>query len=137
MTNLELADRIGISPSPCLRRLRQLESSRVIKRYAARLDREKVGLGLSVFIAVKVKNHGDAEAKRFREAVSAMSEVVACFITSGVQDFLLEVVVPDLAEYRRFVLDRLLKTPGVQDIQSSFVIDTIKDDAPLPLRHVK
>jgi Lrp/AsnC family leucine-responsive transcriptional regulator len=137
MTNLELADRIGISPSPCLRRLRQLESSRVIKRYAARLDREKVGLGLSVFIAVKVKNHGDAEAKRFREAVSAMPEVVACFITSGVQDFLLEVVVPDLAEYRRFVLDRLLKTPGVQDIQSSFVIDTIKDDAPLPLRHVK
>lgn len=137
MTNLELAEKVGVSPTPCLRRVRQLESDGVIKCYAAQLDRERVGLGLTVFIAVRLTSHSDPVTKAFRRAVSGMSEVSACYVTSGEHDFLLHVVVPDLARYRRFVLDRLIKLPEVKDINSSFVIDTVKEDAPVPLDHLK
>jgi Lrp/AsnC family leucine-responsive transcriptional regulator len=137
ITVLELAQQVGVSASPCLRRLRLLESDRLIKGYGAQLDRERVGLGLAVFIAVKLKSHGDTESAGFRHALLEMAEVIACYITSGEHDFLLRVVVPDLSAYRRFVLDKLLKLPQVKDIYSSFVIDTIKEDAPLPLQHLK
>jgi Lrp/AsnC family leucine-responsive transcriptional regulator len=136
ITNLELAGRVGVSPSPCLRRLRQLESEGVIKAYIAQLNREKVGLGLTSFIAVKLKSHGDAEAVGFRSAIQDLPEVTACYITSGEHDFLLQVVAPDLPTYRRFVLDTLIKLPQVKDIHSSVVLDTIKEDAPLPLKHL-
>jgi len=135
-TNLELADRVGVSASPCLRRLRQLESDGIIKAYTAQLDREKVGLSLTTFVAVRLKSHGDAEATSFRHAMLDMPEVTACYITSGEHDFLLQVVAPDLPAYRRFVLDKLIKLPEVRDIHSSFVLDTIKEDTPLPLKHL-
>src|SRR5665213_1422000 len=83
LTNLELAERIGLSPSPCLRRVRILEALGVIEAYAARLSRAKVGLGLTVFIAMNLERHGDAEASTFRDLMTAMPEVVACHITSG------------------------------------------------------
>lgn len=137
MTNLELAEKVGVSPTPCLRRVRQLESAGVIKGYVAQLDRERVGLGLTVFIAVRLASHSDSATKAFRRSVAGMAEVTACYVTSGEHDFLLHVVVPNLAEYRRFVLERLIKLPDVRDIQSSFVIDTVKEDAPIPLTHLK
>ena len=137
MTNLELAEKVGVSPTPCLRRVRQLESDGVIKGYVAQLDRERVGLGLTVFIAVRLTSHSDSTTKAFRRSVSGMAEVTACYVTSGEHDFLLHVVVPDLVEYRRFVLDRLIKLPELRDIQSNFVIDTVKEDAPIPLDHLK
>jgi Lrp/AsnC family leucine-responsive transcriptional regulator len=135
ITNLELAQRVGLSASPCLRRLKQLESERVVKSYIAQLDREKVGLGLTSFVAVKLRNHS-AEAAGFRKAMLHMPEVTACYITSGGHDFLLQVVVPDLAAYRGFVLDKLIQLGAVSEIHSSFVIDTVKEDAPLPLGHL-
>jgi Lrp/AsnC family transcriptional regulator, leucine-responsive regulatory protein len=137
MTNLELAEKVGVSPTPCLRRVRQLESDGVIKGYGARLDRERIGLGLTVFIAFRLASHSDSATKAFRRSVSAMAEVTACHAISGGHDFLLQVVVPDLAGYRRFVLDRLIKLSEVKDINSSFVIDTVKEDAPVPLDHLK
>ena len=137
MTNLELAEKVGVSPTPCLRRVRQLESEGVIKGYGAQLDRERVGLGLTVFIAVRLTSHSDSATKAFRRSVASMTEVIACHAISGEHDFLLHVVVPDLAGYRRFVLDRLIKLPEVKDINSSFVIDTVKEDAPVPLDHLK
>jgi len=137
MTNLELAEKVGVSPTPCLRRVRQLESDGVIKGYVAQLDRERAGLGLTVFIAVRLTSHSDSAIKAFRRAVSGLAEVTACYATSGEHDFLLHVLMPDLAEYRRFVLDRLTKLPEVRDINSSFVIDTVKEDAPIPLDHLK
>lgn len=137
MTNLELAEKVGISPTPCLRRVRQLESDGVIKGYVAELDRERVGLGLTVFIAVRLTSHSDSTTKAFRRSMSGMAEVTACYAISGEHDFLLHVVVPDLAGYRRFVLDRLIKLSEIRDIQSSFVIDTVKEDAPIPLDHLK
>jgi Lrp/AsnC family leucine-responsive transcriptional regulator len=134
LTNLELAERVGLSPSPCLRRVRRLEGSGMIEGYGARLNREKVGLGLTVFIAVNMERNRDVDAARFREAVFLMPEVVSCYITSGDHDFLLQVVVSDLIEYRRFALERLPKVPGVQSIRSSFAIDVVKENVPLPLK---
>lgn len=136
LTNLELADRVGLSPSPCLRRVRALEAAGLIKGYGARLDRKKIGLGMTVFIAVNIELHREVEATHFRQALMAFPEVVSCYITSGDYDFLLQVVTPDLEAFREFSLERLIKVPGVKAIRSSFVIDTVKDGAPFPLTHL-
>jgi Lrp/AsnC family leucine-responsive transcriptional regulator len=136
LTNIELAERVGLSPSPCLRRVRRLESVGVIEGYGARLNRQKVGLGLTAFVSVRMERQRDSDATKFREAVLAMPEVVSCHITSGDHDFLLQIVVPDLVEYRRFALEKLPKVSGVQSIHSSFAIDVVKENVPLPLRHV-
>jgi Lrp/AsnC family leucine-responsive transcriptional regulator len=137
LTNIELAERVGLSPSPCLRRLRLLEDRHVISGYSAKIDRQKVGLDLTAFIAVRLQRHGEKEVARFRRAIEGLSEITACYITSGEHDFLLQVVVPDLSAYRQFVLERLTAISEVRDIHSSFVIETLKDGAPLPLTHLK
>lgn len=136
LTNVELAEEVGLSPSPCLRRVRLLEAGGVIGGYAAALDRKAIGLGLTVFVGVKVERHHDQEARAFREAVVSLPEVVSCHLVSGEADFLLQVVVPDLAAYERFLLGTLLRLPGVSDIRSNFAIQTVKDGAPLPLDHL-
>jgi Lrp/AsnC family transcriptional regulator, leucine-responsive regulatory protein len=133
LTNLELADRAGLSASPCLRRVRSLEATGIIKGYGAKLDLKKIGLGMTVFVAVNIERHRDVEAVQFREAVLAFPEVISCYITSGDYDFLLHVVTPDLDRYREFSLEKLIRLQGVKSIHSSFVIDTIKDAAPFPL----
>src|SRR6185312_16969162 len=99
LSNVALAERVHLSPSPCLRRLKALEHDGVIDGYRAVLDREAVGLGLTVFVEVKVEGHSDRLAEAIQAAVNAMPEVVACHIVSGAADFLLEVVVPDLRAY--------------------------------------
>lgn len=136
LTNVELAERIGLSPSPCLRRVRLLEEAGVIRGRHAALDRSAVGLGLTVFVGIKVERHHDSQAQAFREAVVGLPEVVSCHLVSGEADFLLEVVLPDLAGYERFLLGTLLKLPGVKDIRSNFAIQTVKSGAPLPLDHL-
>jgi Lrp/AsnC family transcriptional regulator, leucine-responsive regulatory protein len=99
LSNVALAERVHLSPSPCLRRMKALEEDGVIEGYRAVLDREAVGLGLTVFVEVKVEGHSEAVASAVQEAVTAMPEVVSCHIVSGAADFLLEVVVPDLRAY--------------------------------------
>jgi Lrp/AsnC family transcriptional regulator, leucine-responsive regulatory protein len=136
LTNVELAAEVGLSPSPCLRRVRMLEEAGVIAGYHAALDRGGIGLGLTVFVGVKVERHHEAEATAFREAVKALPEVVSCHLVSGEADFLLEVVVPDLAGYERFLLGTLLRLPGVSDIRSNFAIQQVKGRSPLPLDHL-
>jgi len=136
LTNLELADRVGLSPSPCLRRVRALEEAGIIEGYAAVLNRKKLGLGMTVFILMKREWQSDAEAAAFREQVTAMPEVVACHTTSGEHDFMIQAVVADLEAYRRFALERLMRMSGVKDIRSSFAIETVKENGPLPLRHL-
>ena len=132
LSNLELADRVGLSPSPCLRRVRSLEKRGVIAGYGARIDRRRAGLDLTVFVSVHLERHGDNNAERFRKRMLEMTEVVSCYIVSGERDFLLQVVTTSFDTYRRFVLDRLLKIEGVKDIHSSFALDVIKEGAPLP-----
>jgi Lrp/AsnC family transcriptional regulator, leucine-responsive regulatory protein len=114
LSNVELAARIGLSPSPCLRRVDRLERDGYIEGYRAMLGRKRIGLGLTVFVGVKIDGHADDRATEFEEMVVAMTEVVACHMVSGEADYLLEVVVADLEHYQRFLLGRLLDIPIVK-----------------------
>jgi Lrp/AsnC family leucine-responsive transcriptional regulator len=137
LSNAALAERVHLSPSPCLRRVKALEEDGVIEGYRAVVGRESVGLGLTVFVEIKVEGHSDRLAEEIEAAVTAMPEVVACHIVSGAADFLLEVVVPDLRSYERLLLGSLLKLPAVVDVRSNFAIRTVKAPAPLPLGHLQ
>jgi Lrp/AsnC family transcriptional regulator, leucine-responsive regulatory protein len=134
ISNVELAELVNLSPSPCLRRLKRLESAGLIESYTAVLDRRKVGLGLTVFVHLKIEGHSTKTASRLEKAFASMDEVVACHIVSGPADFMLEVVVEDLEAYEHFLLGTLLEVPGVSDVRSDFVISTIKSNGALPLR---
>ncbi|UZE32078.1 Lrp/AsnC family transcriptional regulator [Pseudomonas asplenii] len=136
LSNVELADEIGLSASPCLRRVRMLEEAGVIRGYQVNLDRDEVGLGLTVFVGVKVERHHEADAEAFRLAVTALPQVISAFLVSGESDFLLQVVVPDLRAYERFLTGELLRLPGVRDIRSNFAIQAVKTPGPLPLDHL-
>lgn len=136
LSNVQLAEEVGLSPSPCLRRVRLLEEAGVIRGYHAELDRSKSGLGLTVFVGVKVERHHDASANAFRAAVIDLPEVISCHVVSGESDFLLQVVLPDLASYEGFLFSTLLKLPGVSDIRSNFAISTVKSQTALPLDHL-
>ena len=132
MTNAELAERINLSPSACLRRVQRLEADRVIDGYAARVDPEAVGLGLQAFVRVQLAKHETDAVERFVERVNGWEEVVACHALTGDMDYLMHVYVADLAHFSRFLLDRLL-TAGVADVNSSFVLRTVKRSPSLPL----
>jgi Lrp/AsnC family leucine-responsive transcriptional regulator len=136
VSNVALAERVHLSPSPCLRRVKALEHEGVIEGYRAVVGREAVGLGLTVFVEVKVEGHSDRVAEAIEAAVAKMPEVVSCHMVSGAADFLLEVVVPDLRAYERFLLGSLLKVPSVSDVNSNFAIRRVKAPGPLPLAHL-
>lgn len=132
-TNVEIADSVHLSPSPCLRRIRNLEEEGVIRGYRADLDRSKVGLGLTVFVEMKVGGHNKDSANRFQEALAEVPEVISCYMISGSADFLAEVVVEDLQAYERVLSDKLLTLPFVIDIRSNFAIRAVKTGGPLKL----
>ncbi|WP_159710620.1 Lrp/AsnC family transcriptional regulator [Geminicoccus flavidas] len=136
ISNVDLADRVALSPSPCLRRVRRLEEAGVIQGYRAILDREAIGLGLTVFVAIKVARHSREAAAMLQETLAAIPEVVACHMVSGEADFLAEVVVADLAAYERLLTEQLLTLPMIADIRSNMVLRRIKSDGapPLPTR---
>jgi Lrp/AsnC family leucine-responsive transcriptional regulator len=136
LSNVDLADRVGLSASPCLRRVNRLEREGYIETYRAMLERRLIGLGLTVFVGVKIDGHADDRATVFEAAVVAMPEVIACHMVSGEADYLLEVVVPDLEHYQRFLLGKLLSLPIVKEVRSSIAIQTLKAAAPLPLVHL-
>ena len=136
LSNLDLAERVNLSPSACLRRVRALEEGGVIRRYAALLDPGKVGLGLRAFVTVKVEKRGRMPAEAFTKAVQDWPEVVGCHSTSGDMDYLLRIHVEDLEHFSRFVMDSLLKHPGVLDVKSSFVLEEVKETTSLPLTHL-
>ncbi|WKD29972.1 Lrp/AsnC family transcriptional regulator [Halomonas sp. KG2] len=133
LTNVELAEKVNLSPSPCLRRVRRLEASGIIRGYHAELDRRSVGLELTVFVGIKVERHHEEQANAFREAVVKLPEVVTAHLVSGESDFLLQVVVPSLAAYEAFLTGTLLRLPGVSDIRSNFAIQPVKEYGTLPL----
>jgi Lrp/AsnC family leucine-responsive transcriptional regulator len=137
LTNVELADRVGLSPSPCLRRVKRLERDGYIEGYRAALRRNLVGLGLSVFLSVKIDGHANERALKFEEAVGAVPEVIACHLVSGEADYFLEVVVPDLEHYQRFLIGKLLNMPIVREVRSNIAIQTVKAGSPLPLEHLE
>jgi Lrp/AsnC family leucine-responsive transcriptional regulator len=137
ISNVELAERVGLSPSPCLRRVKLLEAQGLIGGYVALLDRRKLGLDVVAFVEVQVDRHSDAGAAAFRAAVQDQPEIVACHMMTGAFDYLLKVVVPNLDAYAEFTLQKLLKMPGVKDVRSSFVLETMKDSTALPLTQLE
>jgi len=137
LSNVELADKVGLSPSPCLRRVKRLEREGYIEGYRAALRRERVGLGFSVFVGVKIDGHANERALAFEKAVVGMPEVVACHLVSGEADYLLEIVVPDLVDYQRFLVGKLLNLPIVREVRSNIAIQTLKAGSPLPLGHLE
>lgn len=137
LSNVDLADRVGLSPSPCLRRVKRLERGGYIEGYRAALRRERVGLGFSAFVGVKIDAHANVQAVVFEKAVVDMPEVVACHMVSGESDYILEVVVPELGDFQRFLVGKLLNLPIVREVRSNIAIQTLKAGAPLPLEHLK
>jgi Lrp/AsnC family leucine-responsive transcriptional regulator len=136
LSNQELAERISLSPSPCLRRVRALERSGVIRQYVALLDPAKIGLAMLAWVNVKLEKKGKMPAEQFTRAVQGWSEVVACYSMTGDVDYLISVRVEDLDHFSRFIMEKLLKQPGVIDIRSNFVLERIKDTTALPLAHL-
>lgn len=137
ISNVDLADRVALSPSPCLRRVRRLEETGVVRGYRAVIDRKAVGLGLTVFVEIKVARHSLETAAELQDRLVAIPEVVACHMVSGMADFLAEVVVPDLEAYERVLTDKLLTIGVIEDIRSNFAIRSVKVDGPLPLERLE
>src|SRR3954453_22291525 len=125
ISNAALAERLHLSPSPCLRRLRTLEQDAIIAGDCAVLDRPRLGLGLPVFVELKVDSHSDRTAAAIAQALNAAPEVISAHIVSGPADFRLEIVVADLADYERLLFETLLKLPHVSDVRSDFVLRTV------------
>jgi Lrp/AsnC family transcriptional regulator, leucine-responsive regulatory protein len=136
LTNTDLAQRVSLSASPCLRRVNRLERDGYIEGYRAILRREHIGLGLTVFVDVKIEGHANRTAIEFEKAVVAFPEVVACHMLSGEADYLLEVVVPDLDHYRAFLIGKLLELEVVREVRSNVAIQTLKAGGSLPLDHL-
>lgn len=133
MTNQALADAVGLSPSPCLRRVRALEDQGLITGYAATLDREQAGLPITAFVRVKLTEHTSKTVSAFERAVAAMAEVMQCHLMTGSEDYLLEVVVDSHRGYERFLRERLNHVPGVAAIETSFSLGAIKRTTALPV----
>ncbi|MCR4266019.1 Lrp/AsnC family transcriptional regulator [Nitratireductor sp. ZSWI3] len=133
LSNVELADRVGLSPSPCLRRVKRLEQEGVIRGYRAVLDRAAISLGLTIFTEIRVDRHTRARADALQKALLAIPQVVSCHMVSGAADFVAEVVVPDLAAYEALLSNVLLELPMVEDIRSNFSMRAVKTDGALPL----
>ncbi|WP_342237488.1 Lrp/AsnC family transcriptional regulator [Inquilinus sp. OTU3971] len=133
LTNQALSAEVGLSTSPCWRRVRQLEEDGVIQGYAALLDRRRIGLGVLAFIRVRIDSHSAAEAEEFSESVQQLPEVVACYSIAGDSDFLLQVVAPDLDSYADFAMAVVRRLPGIKEMQTMFVLKEIKPFKGFPL----
>jgi DNA-binding Lrp family transcriptional regulator len=129
----ELAERVGLSPSPCLRRVRALEAGGVIRQYVALLDPGAVALGVSVFVSVTLEKQIEERLEAFEAAVKTRPEVLECYLMTGEADYLLRVVVADLSAYERFLMDHLTRIPGVASIKSSFALKEVRYKTALPL----
>jgi Lrp/AsnC family leucine-responsive transcriptional regulator len=133
LSNAELAERVHLSPSACLRRVQRLERDGVIRGYRAEVDPDRIGLGLAAFVRIRLHHHDAGAVADFARGVNEWEEVVACHALTGDMDYLLQVVVADLEHFSRFLLDRVLARPGVGDVNSSFVLRTVKPMRGLPL----
>ncbi|HLW91472.1 MAG TPA: Lrp/AsnC family transcriptional regulator [Roseiarcus sp.] len=136
VTNVELAEKVGLSPSPCLARVRSLEEAGVIARRVALLDPLKLGASVSVFIRVTLEKQTEPVLDVFEAAVARFPEVMECYLMTGDSDYLLRVVVSDVVALQHFILDRLSKTRGVANIRSSFALKQVKYNTALPLNEL-
>jgi Lrp/AsnC family transcriptional regulator, leucine-responsive regulatory protein len=129
----DLAAKVGLSPSPCLRRVRMLEKAAVITRYVAVLDQRAVGLPVSVFVSVKLEKQREELLDRFAKTIARWPEVLECYLMTGPRDYWLRVVVPDLTAYEQFLKQKLTRLEGIASIESSFALEQVKYTNVLPL----
>ena len=136
ISNLELAEAVGLSPTPCARRVRRLEESGLIRSHVTLLDQQKLGLTLTSFITITMDRHTPERFEAFEEAVRDFPEVVECSVVTGQNaDYLIQAVVPDMAFYEQFLPGKLTRIPGVTGVQSSFVLRRVVQRTALPLDH--
>lgn len=133
LSNAEIAEKVGLSASPCWRRIDRLEREGFIKRRVAILDRRKVGLNAQIFAQVKLNAHGRANLDQFAAAIRDMPEVLECYVLMGSVDFLLRIVAPDIEAYEKLFFNRLSQLPGVQEVNSTVALSEIKATTALPL----
>lgn len=133
LSNVALAQRVGLSPSPCLARVKALEKSGVIRQYVALADASRLGLGLNVFINISLKTQSKEALARFEERIGALDEVMECYLMTGDSDYLLRVVVPDIGALERFILERLSPMAEVEKIRSGFALKQVRYKTALPL----
>ncbi len=133
ITNQALAEQVGLSPSPCLRRVRLLEQNGAIVGYKAQINRKACGLSVTAFVRIRLKEHSQATVETFEKRIAAIDEIVECHLTSGEEDYLLQVVVDSHEGYERFMRDRLHAVPGIGAIETNFAFGVIKRLAPIPL----
>lgn len=133
LSNVELAERIGLSPSPCLRRLRRLEEDGVIKGYMTLLDQKAVGLPVNIFISVTLKEQTEHALDEFESRIRQLPQVMECYLMTGAADYLLRVVTADLAAYENFLKEHLTRISSIASIQSSFALKQVSFRTALPL----
>jgi len=138
ISNLELAEKTSLSPSPCLRRVKRLEDEGIITSYVARLDPDRLGLKLMALIHISLDRHTPDRFENFEKLVSGFEEVLECFLITGQQaDYLLKVIVPDMEHYQHFLLGKLTRIEGVSGVHSSFVMRKAVESTILPLAHLE
>lgn len=136
LSNNDLADRVGLSPSPCLRRVRLLEEAGIILRRITLLDAKKLGLSLTAMVQIGMDRHTPDRFEAFENEISGYPEVQSCYLITGQDaDYLLQVIVPDMDAYQSLLLDRITRIPGVTGVHSSFVMRKIVDRQALPLTY--
>ena len=133
LSNVELARRVHLSPSPCLARVKALEAAGVIGRYVALADAKALGLGVNVFINVSLKSQSKESLARFEQRIAEHDEVMECYLMTGDSDYLIRVVVTEIAALERFILEQLTPIPGIEKIRSSFALKQVRYKTALPL----
>lgn len=129
----DLAQKVGLSPSPCSRRIGLLEKAGIIKGYAAIVDQKKVGLPISAFASIKLERQREEDLDRFEEIVARWPEVLDCYLMTGQRDYLMRIVAADLEAYERFIKDKLTRLENIASIETSFALGQVKRSEVLPL----
>ena len=138
ITNLVLAERIGLSPSPCARRVKQLEDAGIILRRVTLLNPKKLDLKITALIQISMDRHTHDRFEKFEERIKAYAEVTECLLITGQSaDYQLKVVVPDMEYYQEFLLNKITRIEGVTDVHSSFVLREVQNTTALPLNHIE
>lgn len=133
LSNQELSDKVGLSPSPCLRRVRNLENDGILTGYTALVDQDKYGLPLTVFVHIRLERHSDECIKSFEQGIEKLDEVTECYLMTGNSDYLLHVLSHDLKSYEIFVREKISTIPGIAGIDSSFVFGRVKRNMVFPV----
>ena len=135
LTNIELARRVHLSPSPCLTRVKALEANGVIGRYVALVNPKQLGLNLSVFISISLKEQSKTALAEFEARIAEHDEVMECYLMTGDSDYLIRVAVADITALEKFILEQLTPSPGIEKIRSSFALKQVRYKTALPLPH--